>query len=247
MHHIYGQVRRCAEDYNMIEENDRIAVGVSGGKDSLVLLCALAGLREFFPRHFTLEAVTLDMGYEEMDFSSVERLCRSLDVRYTVIHTNIKQVVFDIRKEPNPCALCAKLRRGCLNNTAISLGCNKVALAHHFDDAIETFMLSLVYEGRISCFQPVSWLSRKELTLIRPLLYVEEKEIIRIAHTHALPVVFNPCPADKHTKRQEIKELIATLDKQYPGLHGRLFGAMRRLPLGGWQTGAGEEPERAGR
>lgn len=245
MQHIYSLVRRCAEDYNMIEENDRIAVGVSGGKDSLVLLCALAGLRAFFPRHFTLEAVTLDMGYDNMDFSGVEQLCRSLDVRYTVIKTDIKQVVFDIRKEPNPCALCAKLRRGWLNNAAVSLDCNKVALAHHFDDAIETFMLSLLYEGRVSCFQPVSWLSRKQLTLIRPLLYVEEAEIVRITRAHALPVVFNPCPADKHTKREEIKALIASLNGQYEGLRGRLFGAMQRLPLSGWQPGQTGQADRA--
>jgi tRNA(Ile)-lysidine synthase TilS/MesJ len=242
MQHIYSLTRRCAEDFNMIKTGDRIALGVSGGKDSLVLLCALAGLRGFLPERFELEAVTLDMGFDDADFSGVGELCESLQVRYTVIKTNIKQVVFDIKKEKNPCSLCAKLRRGALHNAALSLGCNKVALAHHYDDAIETFMLSLIYEGRISCFEPVTYLSRKGLTLIRPLLYVHESEIRRIARDLNLPIVHNPCPANGNTKRQEVKELVGSLDHRYHGFKKRLFGSMLRLPLPGWQA-EGTEPE----
>lgn len=235
MQHIYGLVRRCVDDYGMISDGDRVAVGVSGGKDSLTLLRALAGLRAFIPQEFTPIAVTIDPGWEGMDFSGVRALCGSLGVEYHVFPGNIKQVVFDIRKEQNPCSLCAKLRRGALNNAAKSLGCNKVALAHHQDDAIETFMLSMLYEGRISCFEPVTYLDRKDVTLIRPMLYVREKEIKRAAKRLELPVVRNLCPADKHTKRQEVKNLIAELDYRYRGFDNRLFGAIQRYPLRGWE------------
>jgi len=235
MQHIYGLMRRCIDDYAMIKDGDRVAVGVSGGKDSLVLLCALSGLRAFVPQRFELAAVTVDPGWEGMDFSGVRALCDGLGVEYRVFPGQIKQVVFDIRKEQNPCSLCAKLRRGALNNAAKTLGCNKVALAHHLDDALETFMLSMIYEGRLSCFEPVTYLDRKDLTLIRPMLYVREKEIKREARRLKLPVVENPCPADRHTKRQEVKDLIAELDYRYRGFDRRLFGAMQRYPLRGWE------------
>ena len=234
MQHLMGLVRRCADDYNMIEAGDRIAVGVSGGKDSLALLALLAGLRQYYPKPFTLEAITIDMGLG-MDFSPVEEFCRKLDVPYTCVHTEIGPIIFDIRKEKNPCSMCAKMRRGALHDAILEKGITKIALGHHYDDAVETFLLSLFYEGRISCFQPVTWLSRTGITQIRPMLYVGEKAVERFAARMELPVVHNTCPADKSTKRQEVKDLLAVLQKQYPDLKTKIFGAMQRLPLPEWE------------
>ncbi|MGN1007631.1 MAG: tRNA 2-thiocytidine biosynthesis TtcA family protein [Butyricicoccus sp.] len=227
-------VRRAVDHYHMIEEGDRIAVGVSGGKDSLTLLAALAELRRFYPKKYDVVAITLEMGYEEMDFEPVAELCRRLDVEYVRIPTQIKQIVFDIRQEENPCSLCAKLRRGALHEAALAAGCEKVALGHHFDDVVETYMLSLFYEGRISCFKPVTYLDRKGVTLIRPLLYVPEYAVRSFARRHNLPIVHNPCPADGNTKREEVKTLLKDLEKQFPGLRDRVFGAIQRYPLDGW-------------
>ena len=227
-------VRRAVDHYHMIEDGDRIAVGVSGGKDSLTLLAALAELRRFYPKKFEVVAITLEMGYEEMDFSPVAALCARLGVEYIRIPTQIKQIVFDIRKEENPCSLCAKLRRGALHEAALAAGCKKVALGHHFDDVVETYMLSLFYEGRISCFKPVTFLDRKGVTLIRPLLYVPEYYVRSFARRHELPIVHNPCPADGSTKREEVKTLLKDLEKQFPGLRDRVFGAIQRYPLEGW-------------
>jgi tRNA 2-thiocytidine biosynthesis protein TtcA len=232
-------VRSCADDYGMLQRGDRVAVGVSGGKDSLTLLRVLAELRAFHPSGFELQAITLDMGYEEMDFAPVAALCRALEVPYTVRPTQIKQVIFDIRKEQNPCALCAKMRRGALNEEAKRLGCNKVALGHHYDDAVETFLLSLLYEGRISCFLPVTYLDRTGLTVIRPLLYVHERSIRTFAEREHLPVVHNPCPADKNTKREDVKQLLAELERRYPQLKEHIFGGLQRSPLPGWRPEAG--------
>ena len=227
-------VRRAVDHYHMIEDGDRIAVGVSGGKDSLTLLAALAELRRFYPKKFEVVAITLEMGYEEMDFSPVAALCERLGVKYVRVPTQIKQIVFDIRKEENPCSLCAKLRRGALHEAALAAGCKKVALGHHFDDVVETYMLSLFYEGRISCFKPVTFLDRKGVTLIRPLLYVPEYYVRSFARRHELPIVHNPCPADGSTKREEVKTLLKDLEKQFPGLRDRVFGAIQRYPLEGW-------------
>ena len=238
MNKILSYVRRCVEDYDMIQEGDRVAVGVSGGKDSLVLLVALSKLSAFYPKHFTVEAITLDMGHvdggEGMDFSGVAALCRELGVPYTQITSEIHHIIFDLRREKNPCSMCAKMRRGALHNALAERGITKIALGHHFDDAVETFFLSLFYEGRLSCFQPVTYLDRTGITQIRPLLYCGEGLIRNTAIREGLPVVFNPCPADGNTKRQEVKELIKTLDKQYPGLKSRVFGAMQHLPLPEW-------------
>ena len=236
MQKMLSYVRRAVDHYHMIEENDRIAVGVSGGKDSLTLLVALAELRRFYPKKFEVVAITLEMGYEEMDFSAVAALCETLGVEYIRIPTQIKQIVFDIRKEENPCALCAKLRRGALHEAALQAGCKKVALGHHFDDVVETYMLSLMYEGRISCFKPVTYLDRVGVTLIRPLLYTPEYYIRSFAAHNNLPVVHNPCPADGNTKRQEVKDLLKALEKQNHGLRERIFGAIQRYPLDGWQA-----------
>lgn len=229
-----GIVRRCVDDYNMINEGDRIAVGVSGGKDSLVLLFALKYLQGYYPKKFEIEGLTLDLGFEGMDFSPVKEFCHRLDVPYTVIKTDIKEIVFDIRKEANPCSLCSKMRRGALNNAMKTTGCNKLALGHHYDDAVETFMMSLMYEGRISCFKPMTYMSRADVTQIRPMTYAAEEKIARVAEHYNVPIVHNPCPQDKESKRHEIKTLISTLAEDYPDLKNKVFGAMQRLPLDGW-------------
>ena len=229
-----GYVRRCVDDYAMIDAGDRIAVGVSGGKDSLVLLCALNHLKSYYPKPFSLEGITLDLGFEGMDFSPVAALCETLGVPYTVIKTDIREIVFDVRKEDNPCSLCAKMRRGGLNDAMKARGCNKLALGHHFDDAVETFLMSLLLEGRISCFKPKTWMSRAGVWQIRPMLYAGEQRIASLAETLALPVVENPCPQDKASKRYEIKSLIRTLAADYPDLKSKVFGAMQRAPLDGW-------------
>lgn len=237
MQKLLSQVRKCIRDYQMLSPGDRVAVGVSGGKDSLALLRLLAELRDHSAVPFELLAVTLDMGYEEMDFSPVADLCARLQVPYTLRRTQIREIVFDIRKEENPCALCAKLRRGILNETAVELGANKVALGHHYDDTVETFALSLIYEGRISCFLPVTYLDRTGLTLIRPMLYLHEKTIRNFAERENLPVVHNPCPADKNTKREDVKALLYELEGRYPGLKDNIFGGLQRSPLPGWKPG----------
>ena len=237
MQKLLSQVRKCIRDYQMLSPGDRVAVGVSGGKDSLALLRLLAELRDHSAVPFELLAVTLDMGYEEMDFSPVADLCARLQVPYTLRRTQIREIVFDIRKEENPCALCAKLRRGILNETAVALGANKVALGHHYDDTVETFALSLIYEGRISCFLPVTYLDRTGLTLIRPMLYLHEKTIRNFAEREHLPVVHNPCSADKNTKREDVKALLYELEGRYPGLKDNIFGGLQRSPLPGWKPG----------
>ncbi len=238
MNKILSLVRRCVEDYDMIQPGDRIAVGVSGGKDSLTLLVALAKLKEFYPGPFTVEAFTLDMGHAEgregMDFSRVAELCGALGVPYTLLSSEIHHIIFDLRREKNPCSMCAKMRRGALHNALLERGITKIALGHHYDDAIETFFLSLFYEGRLSCFQPVTFLDRTGITQIRPLLYCGESLIAHTAQRLELPVVFNPCPADGNTKRQEVKELVYELNGRYPGLKARVFGSMQRLPLPEW-------------
>ena len=233
MQKLLGLMRRCIDDYDMIKEGDRIAVGVSGGKDSLVLLQLLAGLRKFFNKSFQLEAITIDMGLG-MDFSSIAALCQELDVPYHIIKTEIGPIIFDHRKEKNPCSLCSKMRRGALNQAILDLGFNKLALGHHYDDAVETFVMSLIYEGRISCFQPVTDLDRTGIIQIRPMLYIHEKTVDNFAKRMALPVTENRCPVDKNTKREEIKQLIFDLSATYPDLRERIFGAMQRLPLPEW-------------
>ena len=233
MQHLCGLLRRCIDDYHMIEPGDKIAVGISGGKDSLALLVLLRELQKYYPKPFTLEAMTVDMGLG-MDFSAIAELCRRLDVPYTILKTDIGPLIFDVRKEKNPCSMCAKMRRGALHGAMAEKGITKIALGHHYDDAVETFLLSLFYEGRISCFQPVTYLSRTGVTQIRPMLYVGEKAVAGFSQRYRLPVVENRCPADKSTKRQEVKELLAQLQRAYPDLKTKVFGAMQRLPLPEW-------------
>ena len=229
-----GTVRRAVDDYRMIQAGDRVAVGVSGGKDSMVLLLALDCLRKYYPEPFELEAVTIELGFEGMDFTPVRELCAQLDIPYTCVNTDIKEIVFDVRKEDNPCSLCAKMRRGALNNVLRERNLNKLALGHHFDDAVETYMMSLLFEGRISCFQPVTFLDRSGVTQIRPLIYAGEQKITNLARELNVPIVENPCPEDKGSKRYEIKQLLKTMSVQYPDMKSKIFGAMQRLPLKGW-------------
>lgn len=214
MQKILSKVRRAVDEYHMIENGDRIAVGVSGGKDSLTLLVALAELRRFYPKKFEVVGVSLDMGYPDVSFAGVEKLCQKLNVEYVVEKTDIAEIIFDVRKEKNPCSLCAKMRRGGVNSLAVELGCNKVALGHHNDDVLETFFLSLFYEGRLNCFSPVTYLSRKDIYVIRPMIYLPEGEIKGFANEVDLPIVHNPCPMDGYSKRQDMKEYIAEHNRE---------------------------------
>lgn len=234
MQKLIGLVRRCVEDYNMIEAGDKVGVGVSGGKDSLALLCFLAELRKYNHNPFEVEAITIDMGFG-MDFSPIQKLCDQLKVPLHLVQTQIGPIIFDHRKEKNPCSMCAKMRRGALNQALLEHGLNKLALGHHYDDAVETFMMSLLYEGRISCFQPVTDLDRTGIIQIRPMLYLHERTIDGFATRMELPVVHNRCPVDKRTKREEIKKLVYDLSATYPDLKERVFGAMQRLPLPEWE------------
>ena len=234
MQHILGLVRRCVEDYNMIEAGETVAVGVSGGKDSLLTLAALARLREFYPKPFEVQAITLETGMPGMSFEPVADYCEKLHVPYIRIAVPVYDIVFQERQEKNPCSLCAKLRRGSLNTALTERGIRKIALGHHYDDAVETLLMNLLFEGRIGCFQPVTFLDRTGVTQIRPLLYCHEDDIRRVALREGLPIVHNPCPMDGHSRRQEVKELIVSLEERYPDLKQKLFGSLQRYPLYGW-------------
>jgi tRNA 2-thiocytidine biosynthesis protein TtcA len=231
---LLSYVRRAVEDYHMIEEGDKIAVGVSGGKDSICLLLALKHLQRFYPKSFELEAITVSLGLPGANYDDIKALCDSIGVNYTVVHTDIGPIIFHERKEKNPCSLCAKMRKGALNDMAEKLGCNKVALGHNKDDVVETFFMSLFYEGRINCFAPVSYLDRKNLYSIRPLMYVPEYEARSFVTKNNISIVKNPCLVDGSTKRQETKELLADLSKKYDNLQGKVFGAIQRSYLKGW-------------
>ena len=242
---ILSFTRRAIDDYQMIAPGDKIAVGVSAGKDSLTLLCALSELRRFYPVPFELCAITVDMGFDGADFTKIADFCKELDVPFHLVKTEISKIVFDIRKEKNPCSLCAKLRRGALHSAAKELGCNTVALGHHFDDTVETFMMNLFFEGRIGCFSPVTYLSRKEIKLIRPMLYMPEKDVRYFAAKANLPVIKSPCPADGNTEREEMKKLLADLDRKYDGLRYRLFGAIQRGEVDGFKVAPSMQGKKA--
>lgn len=235
MKRVLSYVRRAVDDYGMINEGDKIAVGVSAGKDSLTLLCALAELRRFYTNKFELVAITVDMGFEGTDFSAIRELCDALSVEYHVVPTQISKVIFDVRKEKNPCSLCAKMRRGALYGYARDIGCTSVALGHHFDDVVETFMLNLFYEGRLGCFQPVTYLSNTGITMIRPMIYMPEKDVRYFASKNILPIIKSPCPADGNTEREEMKKLLHTLELQNKGLRYRIFGAIQRGEIDGFK------------
>jgi tRNA 2-thiocytidine biosynthesis protein TtcA len=229
-------VRKAVDDYQLIDENDRIAVGVSGGKDSLALLCALKNLQRFYSKPFSLCAITVDLGFGNQDFNAIQTFCEQLSIPYKILPTDVAQIVFETRKESNPCSLCAKLRKGALNTAAKEMGCNKIAYAHHRDDIIETMLLSLIYEGRFYTFAPKIWLDRMELTVIRPLMYVTEAEVIGFKNKYSLPVCKNPCPADGKTKREYVKSLLKTLNLENPGVKERFFHAILTGNIPGWSV-----------
>ncbi len=232
---VLSYVRRASDDYDMIQEGDRIAVGISGGKDSLTLLYALHGLQRFYPQHFELHAVTVDLGFQNLDLSKIESICRDeLQIPYTIVKTDIADVIFEQRKEANPCSLCAKMRKGALNDAIKKEGCNKVAYAHHKDDVVETMLMSLIFEGRFHTFSPVTYLDRTGITVIRPLLYMNEADVIGFVNKNQVPVVKSPCPADGHTKREYVKQLLRQLNLENPGVKERMFTAITTGNLQGW-------------
>ena len=227
-------IRQAVDQYEMIEEGDHIAIGISGGKDSLTLLWGLAHLQKFYPKHFSLSAITVDMGIDTTNLEPIKALCQEIQVPYEIVPTEIGKILFDIRKETNPCSLCAKLRKGALNNKALEMGCNKIAYAHHKDDLIETAMMSLLYEGRFYAFSPVTHLDRTDLTVIRPLMFVSEADVKGFRNKYQLPVCKNPCPMDGHTRREYVKNLIHTLNMENPGVKDRLFRAVIEGHIDGW-------------
>lgn len=231
---VFSYVRKAVDDYDMIQENDKIAIGISGGKDSLTLLYALHGLQRFYPKHFSIHAVTVDLGFQNLNLDEIKALCRSLEVEYHIVETDIAKIIFEDRKETNPCSLCAKMRKGALNDAVKAIGCNKVAYAHHKDDVVETMVMSLIFEGRFHTFSPVTYLDRTGLTVIRPLLYMNEADVIGFINKYQVPVVKSPCPADGNTKREYIKELLKHLNQENPGVKERMFTAIHSSALKGW-------------
>lgn len=233
---LMSYTRRGIDDYQLIDEGDRIAVGISGGKDSLALLYAMSGLKRFYPKSFELVAISVNLGFDKMDFTKIKELCQELAVPFYEVKTDIGKIVFEERKENNPCSLCAKMRKGALNNQAKQLYCNKVAYAHHKDDFVETALLSLLFEGHFYVFPPKTYLDRMDLTVIRPFLYLEERDIIGFSHKYNLPVQKNPCPADGYTKREYVKNLVRQLNKEHAGTKDRIFHAILNSNLPGYCT-----------
>ena len=230
---LYSYTRKAIDDYDMIEEGDKIAVGISGGKDSLTLLYALKGLMGFYPKAFSLHAITVDLGFQNLNLEGIKKFCAELEVPYTILETDIAHIVFDDRQESNPCSLCAKMRKGALNQKIKELGCNKVAYAHHKDDVVETMMMSLIFEGRFHTFSPCTYLDKMDLTVIRPLIYAQEADVIGFVNKYQIPVVKSPCPADGNTKREYVKELLKQLNRENPGVKNRMFTAITNQ-LKGW-------------
>lgn len=246
---LLSYTRQAVDDYGLIEENDRIAVGISGGKDSLTLLYALKNLQRFYPKHFELIAITVHLGFEGFQLEPLKGFCEELQVPYEIVDTQIAEIVFrstlpkepgqasmdgNLKKQVHPCSLCARLRKGALNQAALSHGCNKIAYAHHRDDLIETMLLSLLYEGRFHSFSPKTYLERTGLTLIRPLIYVPEAEVIGFSRKYQFPAAKNPCPADGHTRRQYAKNLIRKLNQDNPGVKDRMFTAIMSASFEDW-------------
>lgn len=236
MQQLMAYIRRAVTEYDMIQNGDRIAVGLSGGKDSVALLAGLAGVRRFIGISFELVAVTVDnqFGGVQTDYSAISALCEQFSVPHIIRRSEIGQIVFDTRNETNPCSLCARMRRGLLHDLTNAEHCNKIALGHHYDDAVETFMMNLFHEGRIGCFSPVTYLSRKDITMIRPLVFAPEREIARAVRRGALPVVKSACPIDGCTAREDMKQFLKEMEQKSGGISKRIFGAMRRAHIAGW-------------
>lgn len=231
---VLSVVRKAIDEYNMIEDGDKIAIGISGGKDSLTLLYALHGLKRFYPKKFEIHAVTVDLGFGNLNLDEIKILCEKLEVPYTIVKTDIAKIIFEDRKESNPCSLCAKMRKGALNDAIKAAGCNKVAYAHHKDDVVETMMMSLIFEGRFHTFSPNTYLDRMDLTVIRPMIYMQEADVIGFVNKYDVPVVKSPCPADGYTKREYVKELLRKLNLENPGVKERMFTAIKSGNLKGW-------------
>lgn len=236
MRKILSKTRAAVDDYKMIQDGDKIAVGVSGGKDSVMLLKALCDLKRFYPAKFDIVAITLDMRFDNMDgdFSPIQKLCDEHGIEYVIQKTDLYEIIFNIRKEESPCSLCARMRRGILHDTAKQLGCNKIALGHHLDDAAETFMMNLLIESRIGCFAPVTYLSRRDITMIRPLVYVRESAVEQAVERLNLPVIESKCPANEKTKREDAKILLEKLSDEYGDVPERIIGAMQRASIDRW-------------
>lgn len=224
---VLSYVRRAVDDYHMIEDGDHIAVGISGGKDSLTLLYGLNGLMRFYPKRFNIHAVTVDLGFQNLNLEKIKSLCQELNIDYTIVKTDIADIIFNQRKETNPCSLCAKMRKGALNEAIKKAGCNKVAYAHHKDDVVETMLMSLVFEGRIHTFNPVTYLDRMDLTVIRPLIYMNEADVVGFVNKFQIPVVKSPCPVDGNTRREYIKNVLKNLNQDTPGVKARMFTAIQ--------------------
>lgn len=231
---VMSYVRRAIDDYNMIDDGDKIAIGISGGKDSLVMLHALHGLKRFYPKKFEIHTVTVDLGFHNLNLDKIVELCKNLDVEYTIVKTDIAKIIFEDRKESNPCSLCAKMRKGALNDAIKACGCNKVAYAHHKDDVVETMLMSLIFEGRFHTFSPITYLDRMDIHVIRPLMYMNESDVIGFVNKYDIPVVKSPCPADGNTKREYIKQLLRQLNLENPGVKERMFTAIQNGNLQGW-------------
>lgn len=232
---LLSRVRNAVDTYEMIEDGDRIAVGVSGGKDSLALLAALSDMRRFYPKKYEVCAISVDMGFDGGDFSAIADFCKALDVEYRVVNTELKKIIFDIRKESNPCSLCSRMRRGILHQTAKEMGCNKLALGHHYDDVLETFMMNLFNEGRLGTFSPVTYLDRRDITVIRPLVLTAEKDVMYFVRHNYIPVTKSLCPEDKHTDRERVGALLEQLDRENDGLKHRIFKAIQKAGLDGYK------------
>ena len=231
---LLSYTRKALDTYNMIKPNDKIAVGISGGKDSLALLYALANLKKFYPVPFELVGISVSLGFEDFDLSKVQDLCDDLDVPFYIVHTDIGKIIFDQRNESNPCSLCSKLRKGALNDKALELNCTTIALGHHKEDIVETMMMNLFYGGRFGTFEPVTYLDRSNLYSIRPLMFVPERDIIGFTNKYKTPVVKSPCPADGITNRENMKEILSDLNHKIPGVSNRMFKAILTSDFDGW-------------
>lgn len=236
MQKMLGYLRKCIQEYDMIHNGDSVAVGVSGGKDSLVMLTGLKLLQRFIGIDYKIHALSIDPMFNGIpsDYSQIEELCRKYDIPFHIVSTHIAEIVFDIRKEPNPCSLCSRMRRGALQDAAVELGCSKIALGHNHDDVIETFFMNLFNEGRIDCFSPVTYLAEKNITVIRPLVFAPEAEVARAARKNDLPVLKSKCPADGHTNREEMRQFIIEKRRNDKHFSDKIFGAIQRGNISGW-------------
>lgn len=234
MQKILSSLRKAIEEFNMIDEGDKIAVALSGGKDSITLILALKNLQIFYPKKFDIIAVSVNPGFIKFDTDFLQGFCNNIEVPLFIENSNAKEIVFDIRKEKNPCSLCANLRRGVLNSVAIEQGCNKIALGHNLDDALETFLLNTLYTGNISTFAPIAYMDRSKITLIRPLIFTYEKDIKAFIKRNNIDIMEKCCPYDGISKREDMKALLNSLRKDIPKVKENLFGAILRSDIKGW-------------